>query len=145
MLTTHILGYPRIGAQRELKHALEAFWNSNRGGESLQEAGRNLRASNWTAQEAAGLGFITAGDFSFYDHMLDHAVLLGCVPSRFGFATGRLELEDYFALARGSAQQPAMEMTKWFDTNYHYLVPELEARTPLDGHIEPYLQQVRKP
>jgi len=78
MLTTHILGYPRIGAQRELKHALEAFWNSNRGDESLQDVGRNLRASNWTAQEAAGLGFITAGDFSFYDHMLDHAVLLGC-------------------------------------------------------------------
>ena len=90
------------------------------------------------------MGFLPAGDFSFYDHVLDHAVLLGCPPARFGFDARALSLKEYFELARGSARQPAMEMTKWFDTNYHYLVPELEPGSRFDGGPGWYFDDVRE-
>ncbi len=142
MTIAHILGFPRIGAQRELKAALESFWKEAIPVAQLEDAGRQLRNRHWDREAAAGLGFVTTGDFSFYDHMLDHAVLLGCLPGRFGFDARKLERKDYFALARGNKEQPAMEMTKWFDTNYHYLVPELDAETRFDGGPDWYFDQV---
>jgi 5-methyltetrahydropteroyltriglutamate--homocysteine methyltransferase len=144
MAKTHVAGYPRIGARRELKFALEAFWKDSSAQSLLEDTARALRTGAYERQEAAGLAFLAAGDFSLYDHMLDHAVLLGCLPSRFGLDARRLTPQDYFALARGNAQHPAMEMTKWFDTNYHYLVPELDASSRFDGGSDWYFDRVRE-
>ncbi|MGQ9725300.1 MAG: 5-methyltetrahydropteroyltriglutamate--homocysteine S-methyltransferase, partial [Tepidimonas sp.] len=143
-LTTHILGYPRIGAHRELKFALESFWQGKSDAAALQATAARLRAENWQTQHAAGLRFATVGDFALYDHMLDTAALLGALPARFGFDAKSLDLTQYFALARGNAAQPAMEMTKWFDTNYHYLVPELDASTRFDGGVDWLFDHVRE-
>lgn len=135
MATTHILGFPRIGVRRELKVALEAYWRGSIDEAQLRSVGARLRAQHWGLQRDAGLSFVTVGDFSWYDHVLDTACLLGCVPPRFGFESDRLRLAQYFQLARGSANQPAMEMTKWFDTNYHYLVPELRLDSAFHGGV----------
>ena len=102
MARTHVLGYPRIGAQRELKRALERFWSGAANAAELAASGRSLRAAHWSRQEAAGLDMLTAGDFSFYDHMLDLVALLGCIPERFGIEASALSLADYFLLARGA-------------------------------------------
>jgi len=144
MTTTHVLGYPRIGPQRELKFALESYWQGKSDVAALQSTAAQLRASHWQAQRDAGLGFATVGDFALYDHMLDTAALLGALPARFGFNPQTLDLAQYFALARGNTAQPAMEMTKWFDTNYHYLVPELDARTRFDGGTDGLFDRVRE-
>src|SRR3979411_2809376 len=133
MVTTHNLGYPRIGPARELKFALEAFWRGEVDESHLQDVGRALRLQNWDRQREARLRFLGAGDFALYDQILSMTAMLGCPPRRFGFDAARLSLVDYFGLARGNADQPAMEMTKWFDTNYHYLVPELDSATRFDG------------
>jgi 5-methyltetrahydropteroyltriglutamate--homocysteine methyltransferase len=124
MARTAVLGLPRIGPDRELKFALESFWAGKTGVEELSETGRALRAANWRRAQEAGIDVIPCGDFSFYDQVLDTAWALGAIPARFG-DLDRERLEDYFALARGTAEQRPLEMTKWFDTNYHYLVPEL--------------------
>jgi 5-methyltetrahydropteroyltriglutamate--homocysteine methyltransferase len=144
MAKTHIAGYPRIGALRELKFALEACWKDPAAHAKLEDTARTLRARAWERQEAAGLAFLAAGDFSFYDHVLDAAVLLGCPPARYGFDAARLTLSEYFILARGNAQHPAMEMTKWFDTNYHYLVPELDAGSRFDGGSAWFFDRVKE-
>ena len=144
MTTAHILGYPRIGARRELKVALEAFWRGEADERHLGRVGAGLRARHWDKQSDAGLGFITAGDFALYDLMLNQAVLLGCPPARFGFDPARLTLPQYFTLARGSVHHPAMEMTKWFDTNYHYLVPELSGHSRFDGGPGWYFDEMRE-
>lgn len=141
MAIAHILGYPRIGEKRELKFALEAYWKGETRSAELQATGTRLRAAHWEKQKQAGLGFVTAGDFSNYDHVLDHAVLFGAVPRRFGFTAVTSE-SRYFALARGTADQPALEMTKWFDTNYHYLVPELAADTVFSLNAHDLLTQL---
>ena len=121
------LGFPRIGARRELKSALENYWSGASDAEALRATGISLRARHWFAQQKAGIDHIPSNDFSFYDQMLDTIAMLGAVPPRFGHAGGAVPLDLYFAMARGRADQPAMEMTKWFDTNYHYIVPELSA------------------
>jgi len=144
MVTTHVLGYPRIGRRRELKFALEASWRGELDETQLARVGAELRAARWRAQRGAGLSFITAGDFSLYDPMLDHACMLGGLPGRFGLDPRRVTRGEYFMLARGSAGEPALEMTKWFDTNYHYLVPELAAGTRFDGGPEWYFDEVRE-
>jgi 5-methyltetrahydropteroyltriglutamate--homocysteine methyltransferase len=144
MTTTHVLGYPRIGDGRQLKTALEAFWRGEAREDDLRRTGAALRAAHWGRQRRAGLDFITAGDFAFYDQVLNQAVLLGNLPERFGFDPGRLALADYFTLARGSAGEPAMELTKWFDTNYHYLVPEVSERTRFDGGPDWYFDEIRE-
>ena len=113
MARTAVLGLPRVGPDRELKFALEAFWAGRIGTEELHSAARELRRSGW--ERAAGIDVIPSSDFSLYDHVLDTAHGLGVVDG------------DYFAHARGTATRPPLEMTKWFDTNYHYLVPELRA------------------
>ncbi|HET9163293.1 MAG TPA: 5-methyltetrahydropteroyltriglutamate--homocysteine S-methyltransferase [Solirubrobacterales bacterium] len=127
MARTAVLGLPRVGPDRELKFSLEAFWAEKTGEEELLETARALRSANWKRAHAAGIDVIPCGDFSLYDHVLDTAWALGATPSRFG-ELNRGSLSDYFALARGTAEQRPLEMTKWFDTNYHYLVPELEPR-----------------
>jgi len=129
------LGFPRIGAHRELKRALEACWAGTSDHLALRDTARRLRADGWSRQHAAGLDTVPCGDFSLYDHVLDTAVLVGAVPPRYRALAARAEsdgggeLATYFAMARGlqdgRLDVPALEMTKWFDTNYHYLVPEL--------------------
>jgi 5-methyltetrahydropteroyltriglutamate--homocysteine methyltransferase len=143
MARTHILGFPRIGAQRELKFALEAFWRGESNDNTLQASRSALRRRHWQIQRNARLDHVVAGDFALYDHVLDHTALFGAVPPRFGFDPGALTLSQYFELARGNAAQPAMEMTKWFDTNYHYLVPELRADSSFDGGIDWLVQDVK--
>src|SRR5690554_5928520 len=130
MLKTNNLGYPRIGALRELKKANEAYWAKKISQQELLEAGRKIRESNWRTQQEAGIALIPSNDFSFYDQVLDLTLTVGAVPARYrGFtvegASSSYNLDLYFAMARGFQQDDldvtAMEMTKWFDTNYHYL------------------------
>ena len=129
MMKAHILGFPRIGANRELKKSLEAYWSGLISQEALEQTGRELRQRHWQAQIDAGLDFVTVGDFAFYDHVLNHSLRFGVVPARFGTEQSADNVDLSFRLARGRAptgnDAPACEMTKWFDTNYHYLVPEL--------------------
>lgn len=143
MVMTHILGYPRVGERRELKFALEAYWLGTADAAHLERVGAAIRADNWAKQARAGLGVITAGDFAYYDQMLNQLVLLGCLPARFDFDPRGVTLREYFALARGSAGEPAMEMTKWFDTNYHYLVPELSEKTRFGVGTDGYFDEIR--
>ncbi|BBA33712.1 5- methyltetrahydropteroyltriglutamate/ homocysteine S-methyltransferase [Methylocaldum marinum] len=129
MAVTHSLGFPRIGARRELKQALEAYWSGKIGLSDLQESGRRLRERHWQLQGRSGIDLVPVGDFAYYDQMLNMTVLLGAVPERFDFGEETPDLDRYFELARGGKHQPAMEMTKWFDTNYHYIVPEFHRDT----------------
>ncbi|MHB1145145.1 MAG: 5-methyltetrahydropteroyltriglutamate--homocysteine S-methyltransferase [Thiobacillus sp.] len=128
MALAHVLGFPRIGPNRELKFAQEAFWRGDIDEAALRSVASGIRQANWQRQHEAGLAFVTVGDFAFYDQMLNHVALLGCAPARFGFGEA-IGLPEYFQLARGNDACHAMEMTKWFDTNYHYLVPELKPDT----------------
>lgn len=125
------LGYPRFGAKRELKQALERFWKGKIGEAELIEAGRQLRQQNWQLQAESGIDFVPSNDFSLYDQVLDTSVMVGAIPQRYGWDGGEVSLATYFAMARGAQHDgidvAAMEMTKWFDTNYHYIVPEFEA------------------
>jgi len=129
MALTHNLGFPRIGARRELKHALEAYWHGNISGEQLQTTAAELRKQHWMLQRDIGIDLIPVGDFALYDQMLNMTALLGAVPARFNVGKEEVGLDLYFAMARGTDNQPAMEMTKWFDTNYHYIVPEFNVHT----------------
>ncbi|MDR0759571.1 MAG: 5-methyltetrahydropteroyltriglutamate--homocysteine S-methyltransferase [Treponema sp.] len=121
---TLITGYPRIGENRELKKALEAYWAGTISIDELKKAAAELRKTHWLFQKEAGIDFISVNDFSYYDAMLDTCVMLGAIPKR--FRSLQNAEERYFAMARGNAASPAMSMTKWFNTNYHYLVPELD-------------------
>ncbi|MDT8880655.1 5-methyltetrahydropteroyltriglutamate--homocysteine S-methyltransferase [Halomonas saccharevitans] len=133
MTMAHVTGYPRIGADRELKRATEAYWQGSLDRQALEATGRELRLANWAAQREAGLDLVTVGDFAFYDQVLDVSVMVGAVPPRFAaedeVARGEVDLDTAFRMARGRAPSgapaAACEMTKYFDTNYHYLVPEL--------------------
>jgi 5-methyltetrahydropteroyltriglutamate--homocysteine methyltransferase len=119
-----VLGYPRIGGNRELKHAVEAYWAGRIDAAALAETGAGLRAEVWQTLRNARLDAIPSNTFSYYDHVLDTAVAVGAVPRRFA-RLGLSELDTYFAMARGVDAEPALELTKWFGTNYHYLVPEI--------------------
>ena len=122
MSKNYIVGFPRIGEQRELKRALEAFWSGKVEFSEVEKVASELKARHWNYQKEVGVDFISSNDFSLYDNMLDTAVMLGAIPQRF---RGLSEKEQYFAMARGDKNSVAMEMTKWFNTNYHYIVPEL--------------------
>lgn len=124
MIKTSILGYPRIGLNRELKKATEAYWRGEISLEALDAIGKEIRKQNWQLQKNAEIDFIPSNDFSFYDGMLDMTLLLGAVPKRFNSDSDKVDNKLYFTMARGTKDAPAMEMTKWFDTNYHYIVPE---------------------
>ncbi|SHG76281.1 5-methyltetrahydropteroyltriglutamate--homocysteine S-methyltransferase [Pollutimonas bauzanensis] len=130
MTITHNLGFPRIGVQRELKRALEAYWAGNLSAQALDDTGRELRARHWQLQARSGLDFVPVGDFAWYDHILEWTTLLGAVPARFAQSDKEaVDLDTLFRMGRGRAPKgtpaAACEMTKWFDTNYHYIVPEL--------------------
>jgi 5-methyltetrahydropteroyltriglutamate--homocysteine methyltransferase len=130
-MITHNLGYPRIGGRRELKRACESYWAGKTSLDQLLEAGKSLRRENWLIQKDAGIDLIPCNDFSFYDHVLDMSLAVGAIPERYrplSDTASSTEMDLYFAMARGYQERGldliAMEMTKWFDTNYHYLVPE---------------------
>lgn len=139
-ILTHNLGYPRMGALRQLKKSLEAYWQGKETEADLQRNASGLRRMHWGQQKEAGVDLIPSNDFSFYDHVLDTVAMVGAVPQRFGWKGKHVDLPTYFAMARGKtsghehgdkghqecnhAGIHAMEMTKWFDTNYHYIVPE---------------------
>ena len=128
MIQTHNLGFPRIGDQRSLKIALEQYWKGSMSAQNLQRTAASLRKRHWKIQDRAGISYIPVGDFSLYDHVLDTSLMLGVIPERFGWQGGEVGLDTYFRMARGRAptglDTSACEMTKWFDTNYHYIVPE---------------------
>ncbi len=137
MALAHNLGFPRIGADRELKKALEAYWKGDIDQAALKRVGRELRAKHWQLQKDAGIDLLPVGDFAWYDQVLTHSLTFGAIPERFAStldAQGRPTLDTLFGMARGATQtccggehtkgQYAQELTKWFDTNYHYLVPE---------------------
>jgi 5-methyltetrahydropteroyltriglutamate--homocysteine methyltransferase len=149
MIRTHILGFPRIGANRELKFALERHWRGEISLDELEAVGRELRERHWALQRDAGLDFVTVGDFAFYDQVANHILLLGCEPARFGFSGAENELSRCFTLARGLSREgeaekgsPALEMTKWFDTNYHYLAPEFSADTAFSLNSERLFSEI---
>jgi len=144
MNTFHLSGYPRIGAKRELKFAVEAFWKGAKSEAELQQVAADIRRANWATQKAAGADLLPVGDFSFYDHVLDLLCTLGGIPSRFGFDAAKLTLPEYFQLARGNATQFAMEMTKWFDTNYHFIVPEWSADTEFKVNAKNLIAQIKE-
>jgi len=126
-MESHVLGYPRIGEGRELKKELENYWKEKSGADDLFSFSNALQERRWRQQAEAGLSLITTGDFSLYDHVLDTIVMLGMEPPRFaGADRNAFDVDTYFHMARGDAANniSAMEMTKWFDTNYHYIVPE---------------------
>ncbi len=124
------LGFPPLGAARELKRATEGYWSGKVTRDQLVATGAELRKRHWQLQQSLGVDRIPSNDFSFYDRMLDTSALVGAVPPRYAWTGDRVDLDTYFAMARGSQGKgrdvTAMEMTKWFDTNYHYIVPEFE-------------------
>lgn len=159
-LAVATLGTPRIGPRRELKFALESFWSGAADEKSLIETGIGLRAANWARQKKLGVTVIPSNDFSFYDQVLDTCVMVGAIPKHYGWSGGPVALSTYFAMARGAQGAahdvncghahhdghgvPALEMTKWFDTNYHYMVPELDkdqafslaSKKPVEEYLE---------
>ncbi len=144
-MRTHILGFPSIGKHRELKQTLESFWKGGITAESLLETSTDLKKRNWETEKDAGLDYVATGDFSLYDRMLDITCMLGAIPPRFAPCLEDDPLDRYFSLARGDAKRniPAMEMTKWFDTNYHYIVPEISADLAWQPQEHPVVADTR--
>src|SRR6476619_5574325 len=156
-ITVSTLGFPRIGPRRELKTALERFWGGKTNGQGLLADAAGLRAASWARQRSLGVTHIPSNDFSLYDHVLDTSVMVGAIPEIYGWRGGEVSIDTYFAMARGTPgaaedhhyakhkyDLPALEMTKWFDNNYHYMVPELSrgqsfmlaSTKPLDEFLE---------
>ena len=125
MSKKYVVGFPRIGEQRELKKVLENFWAQKSSFDEVKKVASELKKRHWNYQKDAKIDFISSNDFSLYDNMLDTSIMLNAVPLRFS----ELKNEElYFAMARGNSNCVAMEMTKWFNTNYHYIVPELSTQ-----------------
>jgi len=120
-----VYGYPRQGQGRELKKAVEGYWKGRVDADALRATAAELRRANWRQLAETGVHEVPTGDFSYYDHVLDTSVMVGAIPARHRAAAERDPLDGYFAMARGTQDVAPLEMTKWFDTNYHYLVPEL--------------------
>jgi 5-methyltetrahydropteroyltriglutamate--homocysteine methyltransferase len=138
---TQTLGYPRIGKNREMKKALESYWRGDIGEAGLLQTLQQVEREGWRSQLESGIDFIGVGDATLYDHILDWAVRFGIVPERFARTAG---LGRYFAMARGAPDSPALELTKWFDTNYHYLVPEFEAGSLSGSDFSDYLERLEE-
>lgn len=148
-IASGILGYPRIGRRRELKWALERYWSGQGSEQDLLAQGRQIRQESWQAQQRSGTSWVAVGDFALYDHVLDLMLALGVVPRRFGGASAARDLTTYFLMARGKApgtdrEALPLEMTKWFDTNYHYLVPELESGARFEYRRGSLVEHVRE-
>ncbi len=146
MTLSHNLGFPRIGVNRELKRAVEAYWKGVIDGDELGRRGRELRARHWQQQAQSGLDFVPVGDFSWYDHVLDTSMMLGAVPPRFRNDGESINLDTCFRMARGRAPSgrptTACEMTKWFDSNYHYIVPEFSQEQSFNLACEKLFEEV---
>ena len=140
-IKTQTVGYPRIGPRREMKRALEAYWKGNLGEAELIDALHGVEDSAWESQLEAGIDLIGVGDSTLYDHVLDWSARFGIVPERFDGLQG---LDQYFAMARGLPGVPALELTKWFDTNYHYLVPEIEPSLVPAAHFDGFIETVAR-
>ncbi|KID27788.1 methionine synthase (B12-independent) [Prauserella sp. Am3] len=138
-----VLGYPRIGPNRELKRALEKYWSAETDEADLRDVARKLRVDSWHALHNAGLDSVPGNTFSYYDQVLDTAVTVGAVPHRYR-ELGLNPLDTYFAMARGVESTPPLEMTKWFDTNYHYLVPEIGPDTAFSLSDRTAVEQFRE-
>src|SRR4051795_8775917 len=148
MALSNVSGFPRIGRNRELKFATEGYWRGETSSDELAATAKAIRVENWKLMQGAGIDLIPSNDFSHYDQVLDAIALVGAVPERYGWGGGHVDIDTYFAMARGRQEDgidvTAMEMTKWFDTNYHYIVPELGPETtfslsstkPFDEHTE---------
>lgn len=139
-----VYGYPRQGQNRELKKAVEGYWKGRVGAEALHDTARDLRRANWTQLAEAGITEVPTGDFSYYDHVLDTSVMVGAVPARHRAAVEADALDGYFAMARGTQDVAPLEMTKWFDTNYHYLVPELGPDTVFTADSAKQVAELRE-
>lgn len=149
MAVAHSLGFPRIGRDRELKKAQEAFWKGELDEAGLRAVGRGLRKAHWALQKQAGIELLPAGDFAWYDQVLTHSLMFGVIPERFRPADGQATLHTLFGMARGVSDNccggaHAQEMTKWFDTNYHYLVPEFSADQQFHLGWEQLFEEVRE-
>ena len=139
------LGFPRIGAKRELKWLLEKYWKGSIGADDLRTGADEIRRTNWKSQAEAGIQQLPVGDFSLYDHVLDWALRVGAVPAAYQTPQLVSELDRYFAMARGTqkgADLPALEMTKWFNTNYHYIVPEWSADQAFELNADALLGEI---
>jgi len=149
MAVAHSLGFPRIGRDRELKKAQEAFWKGELDEAGLRAVGRGLRKTHWALQKQAGIELLPAGDFAWYDQVLTHSLMFGVIPERFRPADGHATLHTLFGMARGVSDNccggaHAQEMTKWFDTNYHYLVPEFSADQQFHLGWEQLFEEVKE-
>ncbi len=148
MAVAHNLGFPRIGGDRELKKAVEAYWKGDITEDNLRQVGRELRAKHWQLQKDAGIDLVPVGDFAWYDQVLAHSLTFGVIPERFATSGEKPSLDTLFAMARGVVESSccggahAQEMTKWFDTNYHYLVPELTADLEFSMSWEQLFEEV---
>lgn len=131
MAKSSVLGYPRIGADREWKKALEAFWAGKLEESEFHRQLQEIRLNHLRKQQESGIDLIAVNDFSYYDHVLDTATMFGIVPKRFSYEGGVVPLSVYYDIARGTKDATASEMTKWFNTNYHYIVPELDGAAPV--------------
>ncbi|KAH9540165.1 hypothetical protein CY35_15G096700 [Sphagnum magellanicum] len=143
-MASHVVGYPRVGPKRELKFALESFWDGKSSAADLEAVAKDLRASIWKQMADAGVTLIPSNTFSYYDQVLDTTALLGAVPPRYGWTGGNVGLDTYFSMARGNATKHAMEMTKWFDTNYHFIVPELGPETKFSYSSQKAVNEYRE-
>ncbi|MEO1959311.1 MAG: 5-methyltetrahydropteroyltriglutamate--homocysteine S-methyltransferase [Nautiliaceae bacterium] len=141
-MATYVIGFPRIGEQRELKKALEAYWSGKINQDELKKTASELRKRHWIYQKNAGIDLISINDFSFYDNMLDTSIMLNAIPQKYKDIED--ELDRYFAMARGDATHKAQEMTKWFNTNYHYIVPELDVNMDFKPNIEKIKEEYKE-
>ncbi|MFM2486389.1 5-methyltetrahydropteroyltriglutamate--homocysteine S-methyltransferase [Celerinatantimonas yamalensis] len=146
MTTLHNLGYPRIGDDRQLKRAIESYWKEQLSETQLLEVGKQIRQQNWQIQKDAGIELLPVGDFAWYDHILQLALTFNVIPERHRHSEPTTPLQQLFEMARGASRcctnHAALEMTKWFDTNYHYLVPELSAEQTFTLQYSPLLEQI---
>src|SRR5690606_26977191 len=149
-MITHNLGYPRIGTKRALKFALEAYWSGKISAQDLLQKAKELRKEHWLVQQQNGIQLIPTNDFSLYDQVLDLSFTLGAIPKRYTekFSGEEQSLDLYFAMARGFQEEGtdiiAMEMTKWFDTNYHYIVPEFYKNQQFDLNADKVLSELKE-
>ena len=139
MIKSSVLGYPRIGADREWKKALEAFWSGKIKESEFHSLLQEIRLNHLRKQQEKGIDLIAVNDFSYYDHVLDTATMFGIIPKRFPYEGGEVPLSLYYGIARGTKDATASEMTKWFNTNYHYIVPELDGATPVITENKPLI------
>ncbi|WP_328634988.1 5-methyltetrahydropteroyltriglutamate--homocysteine S-methyltransferase [Streptomyces sp. NBC_00356] len=139
-----VYGYPRQGPNRELKKAIEGYWKGRVDADALRSTAAELRRTAWQDLAASGIDEVPTGDFSYYDHVLDTTVMVGAVPERHRAAVAADALDGYFAMARGTQDVAPLEMTKWFDTNYHYLVPELGPDTEFTADSSKQVAELRE-